>query len=443
MNRWTRRSRGWLWAVAVAGAVLLASGSPAAALSPGPLSNTGVLDSQINALLVGATLSANVNAAGVSDGVDCSGHVESAAWQLSNGKFLYAYYLKCACLPNWDVGHVSGGLRVPLNGNDLIPTDFNGDGTLDTSFHTIQGGQAAGALGAVMDQNFGRSSADFTTSASINSTHIQVNFLNANGIFLDGDITGFVTNAPPIVVNGVHLGGSPTSFLMVVPGQPLVTDNVPPTTTLTRTPGPNAAGWNNTTVTLTFTATDTAQAGVTPSGVHDIMVHVNGVDACPPTGSTCTVVLSNEGIFNIDFHATDNAGNMEQLQLATVRIDKTKPVVSCTPTTNPSGQNIPPAGNNPRSGQNPDGFYALGASDNLTSTLAIFVSDTGSPFVAGPFASGTKIKLVQAPGVTPSVKPGPGVIDWHIQLKGDALVTATDLAGNTASATCLVPPPPK
>ena len=124
-------------------------------------------------------------------------------------------------------------------------------------------------------------------------------------------------------------------------------------------------------------------------------------------------------------------------------VDTTPPVVACQPTTNPSGNNIPPAGNNPKSGQNPDGFYVLLARDLVDPNPDITVSDTGSSFVAGPYASGTKIKLTQAPGATPNVKPGPGEIDWHITLKGDAIVIATDGSGNSARVRCNVPPPPK
>ena len=62
----------------------------------------------------------------------------------------------------------------------------------------------------------------------------------------------------------------------------------------------------------------------------------------------------------------------------------------------------------------------------------------------GPFPSGTKIKLTQAPGATPSIKPGAGVIDWHIKLNGDAVVVAVDGSGNVSDpVNCLVPPPPK
>jgi hypothetical protein len=124
--------------------------------------------------------------------------------------------------------------------------------------------------------------------------------------------------------------------------------------------------------------------------------------------------------------------------------DVTPPTAQCQPTTNPAGRTIPKAGSNPKSGQNPDGFYILSATDNVDSSAQIFVADSGSAFVAGPYASGTKIKLVQAPNVTPNAKPGTGVIEWMIQLKGDASVYAVDASGNpSAPVSCRVPPPPK
>lgn len=125
-------------------------------------------------------------------------------------------------------------------------------------------------------------------------------------------------------------------------------------------------------------------------------------------------------------------------------VDTTPPTVQCAATTNPSGNNVPGAGNNPKSGQNPDGFYVLTASDAVDPNPTITISDTGSTATFGPFPSGTRIKLTQAPGATPGQKPGPGAIDWHITLNGDARVTATDASGNTsAPVSCLVPPGPK
>ena len=124
--------------------------------------------------------------------------------------------------------------------------------------------------------------------------------------------------------------------------------------------------------------------------------------------------------------------------------DVTRPVVACQPTTNPSGNNVPRAGENPQSGQNPDGFYQVLASDNVDPRPQIFVADSASSFVAGPFVSGDKLKITQAPGATPNSMPGPQDIVAHLQLNGDALIFARDASGNvSARVACLVPPPPK
>ncbi|HUG64009.1 MAG TPA: hypothetical protein VMK83_02210, partial [Gaiellaceae bacterium] len=154
-------------------------------------------------------------------------------------------------------------------------------------------------------------------------------------------------------------------------------------------------------------------------------------------GSIGVDTITAEVTLNAPTGATDTEQATKEWE------DTTPPVVTCEPTTNPSGKNIPPAGNNPKSGQNPDGFYVLLATDDVDPNPEITVSDTGSSFVFGPYEDGTKIKLTQAPGATPNAKPGPGEIDWHITLSGDAVVTATDGSGNSASVNCLVPPPPK
>ncbi len=61
----------------------------------------------------------------------------------------------------------------------------------------------------------------------------------------------------------------------------------------------------------------------------------------------------------------------------------------------------------------------------------------------GPFATITNIKYTESNGATPSLKPGPDAVDWRIKGQGDAFVLFTDDFGNTATAACLVPPPPK
>ena len=122
---------------------------------------------------------------------------------------------------------------------------------------------------------------------------------------------------------------------------------------------------------------------------------------------------------------------------------------SCTETTNPHGQNVPPAGyttspgTNPRSGQNDDGFYVLGTD---TGRDKIRVLDAGSGTVFGPFAVGTKIKYTQRPGGKPEQKKigstngQAGAVSVHITGTGDFQIVPV---GGGTTQTCLVPPPPK
>jgi hypothetical protein len=113
--------------------------------------------------------------------------------------------------------------------------------------------------------------------------------------------------------------------------------------------------------------------------------------------------------------------------------DVTPPTVDCVLGPNPDGVIVPA----PEAG-----FRTLVATDNV-GVVGIYVKDNASTAVFGPYAPGTNIKLTQAPGSTPNVKPGTGEVDWKITIKGDAIIEAVDAAGNRTSITCLVPPPPK
>src|SRR2546427_330476 len=79
------------------------------------------------------------------------------------------------------------------------------------------------------------------------------------------------------------------------------------------------------------------------------------------------------------------------------------------------------------SGQIQDGFYLTSSNPGVT----VFVKDTGSGTIFGPFPSGTKIKYTQAPGATPSSKKigsttgQAGAVKYHITGTGDALVFPT------------------
>jgi len=110
----------------------------------------------------------------------------------------------------------------------------------------------------------------------------------------------------------------------------------------------------------------------------------------------------------------------------------------CEEGVNPDGK-TPQA---PGTGQNEDGFYLIGAYPQ-EAQLDVFLEDDGTDRLFGPFLTTTSIKYTEANGAEPSIKPGPGAVDFRIKGQGDAFVLFTDDFGNVAKAACLVPPPPK
>lgn len=153
----------------------------------------------------------------------------------------------------------------------------------------------------------------------------------------------------------------------------------------------------------------------------------------------------------VEFRSGDEVVGIEKIR---IRIpDTTPPRVSCIETVNPNGQTVPPAGSTTlpgsKGGQNEDGFYQLLGRDNVDPNVKIYVTDIYGSGPFGVFASGDNVKITEAKGATPTMKKigstngEAGAVLMHITLNGDAVVTATDAAGNKTSVTCLVPPPPK
>ena len=146
----------------------------------------------------------------------------------------------------------------------------------------------------------------------------------------------------------------------------------------------------------------------------------------------------------VEFKWGDTVVGTQTIEFTVTGGDTIAPVAYCTETTNPAGKSMPKAGKNAgKSGQNPDGFYLIGGSDDESGVASVVLIDDVSGATFGPWASDTSIKLTQAPGADPSISPGPGVIDWKIKINGNATVVVTDNAGNASSASCLVPKPPK
>jgi hypothetical protein len=97
-------------------------------------------------------------------------------------------------------------------------------------------------------------------------------------------------------------------------------DTVPPTITGSRNPAPNAHGWNNTSVDVTFVCSD-ADSGL------------NGIVGCGPNAT-----VSSEGANQqVQGDTQDVAGNANSTTVDDINIDKTPPTLTGAATTDPNG----------------------------------------------------------------------------------------------------------
>jgi hypothetical protein len=185
--------------------------------------------------------------------------------------------------------------------------------------------------------------------------------------------------------------------------------------------------------TIECTSPDGAHATVKATATDNCSV---GQVGCSPGSETFPI-----GTTPVSCTATDGSGNTSSCTTSVTVVDTTPPTVTCVQSVNPSGKNVPAAGDNPKSGQNPDGFYQVGATD--VCTLASAVTITLGSVTLG---QGETIKITQSPGqsgVTLVNEMGQLAIKHFRVGPGDAVITATDAAGNVATVSCLVPPPPK
>lgn len=156
-------------------------------------------------------------------------------------------------------------------------------------------------------------------------------------------------------------------------------DTTPPTITTSILPAPNAAGWNRSPVTISFTCNDSG----------------SGVATCPAPVTVGTSGVGQE----ISGTAVDNGGNSTSVTV-TVNVDLLPPTVSLT---SPSGDET---------------------TDTPTVTLAGTVTDSVSGVVSAA-CNGTPATIVSGSvSCTMNLQPGMNAL----------MVTAIDAAGNSASA---------
>lgn len=95
-------------------------------------------------------------------------------------------------------------------------------------------------------------------------------------------------------------------------------DATPPVTSAT---GAGAA-WSNTDVSLTLSATDCG------TGVREVHYTLDSDPEVVTQGASATVTITSEGIHSFSYFSVDNAGNAEPLNVLTIRVDKTAPVIT-------------------------------------------------------------------------------------------------------------------
>jgi hypothetical protein len=135
------------------------------------------------------------------------------------------------------------------------------------------------------------------------------------------NLSGDVTCEPDTMVTTEGAGQSVTGTVVDEAGNSasdtvsdINIDKTAPTISGTASPAPNAAGWNNTNVNVTFTCADA----------------LSDIETCGPNQ-----ILSSEGAgLSALGTAVDNAGNTASATVSGIKIDKTLPVVSVTGPTN-------------------------------------------------------------------------------------------------------------
>src|SRR5437763_2202439 len=90
-------------------------------------------------------------------------------------------------------------------------------------------------------------------------------------------------------------------------------DKTPPTITGAASPAANAAGWNNSDVTVSFTCADALSAVASCAGP--------------------TILTSDGAAQSVTGTASDNAGNTASATVSGINIDKSPPPISAPPST--------------------------------------------------------------------------------------------------------------
>ena len=109
-----------------------------------------------------------------------------------------------------------------------------------------------------------------------------------------------------------------------------VQDTAPPALRALISPEPNANGWHNSQVAVSLSASDVS------SGVQQISYSINGGPPVVELGGNTNTLISEDGVYNISYTATDKAGNASPPETLTVKLDTTPPTVTVSRVPDPN-----------------------------------------------------------------------------------------------------------
>lgn len=249
-----------------------------------------------------------------------------------------------------------------------------------------------------------------------NNTAVSVTFTcvdSLSGIATCPPIVGLPNEGAnqPASETAVDKAGNSSSTTVLVS-----IDKTPPSISATASPAPNAAGWNNTDVTVTFACTDA----------------LSGVAACPAANTVPT-----EGATQVvSGTATDKAGNAATAS-ATISLDKTPPTItsSASPAANTAGWNNTDVTVNFICSDALSGVAACAAAQTVNTQGANQIVSGSGTDVAGNVASATAtINLDKTPPTLAISSPSDGATVSAAALTVTG--TASDSLSGITAVTC-------
>jgi hypothetical protein len=211
-----------------------------------------------------------------------------------------------------------------LNNANYDATDATGSLIIAKADQTI-------TFGALANKRFGNP--DVTLSAT-STSGLPVGFAGTAPATISGSTMSFPAaggTTVTITVTASQTGDANHNPAPDVTQSFTLKENIKPTSNGSSAPTPNASGWNTQAVTVTITATDN------PGGDGVLQVHysIDGALLTTVPGDTASFLYGVDGAHTVTFHAEDNAGNIEDDQTLTIKVDLNPPTIFANPSRSP------------------------------------------------------------------------------------------------------------